>query len=435
MLNNNLQQKFINSYQKLFDDFGEVFIAFSGGLDSQVLLHLCAVIKQINPKLKLTAIHINHNLSKNAKKWDEHCKKICQELKVEYISRDIDVKGALTKKNKKSLEALAREMRYKIFAAILPKNAVLFTAHHADDLAETVLLQLFRGAGPKGLAAISANMPFANGMIVRPLLQFTRAEILEYAIANDLKWMEDESNQDEIFARNYIRHKIMPMIKMHWPGVTHAIARSALHCAETDDLLKILAADDLLKVKGDHPNTLLVSKLLEFDEKRQKNILRFWLHQLNLALPSTAKMEQILKTVLHSRYDAMPLVHWDDVEIRRFQDAIYAMPTLSLHDPMLILTWDLQQPLKLPNNLGILSAKFFNHHNCQIKTVIVKFRQGGEKCDSRLLKKIFQEQKIPSWQRNRIPLIYVADKLMQVVGYFVSKNWDKNCEIILEQQK
>lgn len=429
-MSNNLKQKFFDFYQKEFANCDEFFIAYSGGLDSHVLLHLCAAIRQENASLKLTAIHINHNLSANAQKWDQHCEKICRDLKIKYIAKNIDVKKSLRQKNKQSLEALARELRYKVFAKILPENGVLLTAHHADDLAETVLLQLFRGAGPKGLAAISEKNSFANGILLRPLLQFTRAEILEYAILHDLQWIEDESNIDEKFERNYIRHKVMPMIKLHWQGVTKAISRSAFHCAESDELLKALADEDLALVKTSFKNALSITKLLTLNTARQKNVMRYWLHQLNLALPATTKMQQILKTILHCRSDRNPLVHWDKVEIRRFKDNIYALHELTKQDVNLVFDWDLKQPLNLPNDLGTLVAKF----STIPKKVQIKFRRGGEKCDSHSLKKIFQEQEVPVWLRNRIPLVYLDNKLMIVVGYYVSKNWNENCTIELQPE-
>jgi len=401
----------------------QIFVAYSGGLDSHVLLHLLAQIRKVQPKLKLTAIHVNHNLSANAKKWNQHCKKVCKGLRVECVIKNVD---ATIKIKGHSPEEIARKLRYESFAEILPKNALLLTAHQANDQAETLLLQMFRGAGPKGLAAISTKVKFAKGWLVRPILDFSREELLQYAIEYKLKWIEDESNTNLKFDRNLIRHKLMPAVKKQWPGIIATLNRVSRHCAEASELLEDLAAEDLSKIIGANKKTLNLTSLKELTVIRQHNVLRFWLHSLQLSTPSEAKLNEIIRTIVNSRSDATPQVKWHGAEIRRFQDHLYAMSPLLSHNNKIVLRWDLNKPLKLPNDLGVLQVKIAPKFKATIatKTFTVQFRQGGEKLKlakrqgTHQLKKLMQEWRVPPWLRDRIPLVYCGAKIVAVIGYY-----------------
>lgn len=401
------------------------FVAFSGGVDSLVLLHSLYTLRQKNSKLKITAIHIDHGLSENSQNWAKHCISFCEKLEIPCIVKQIAVKVKLT--NKHSKEALARELRYEALVEVAvaseAKDPLLLTAHHADDQAETLFLQLFRGAGVKGLSAISERKTLTDKktgntiLLLRPLLFFSRAELLDYAKSENLHWVEDESNLDLKIARNFVRHKILPEIKNNWPEVLVTLRRSAENCQEASYLIDYLAKEDLQKVFGSVENTLSISKLLALENARQKNVIRYWIHNFNLPLPSSAKLTEIQKTVLLAASDRNPLVNWRGVEIRRFRDNLYAMSPLKPHDANLILSWDLKTPLKLPGDLGTLKVKW-NEENFTIDTtkITVQFRHGGEK-----LKKIFQEKSIPPWLRDRIPLIYYGEKLMIIVGVKICK--------------
>lgn len=408
----------------------EFWVAYSGGMDSHVLLHSLTQLRSLHPEIKITAIHINHALSANAEAWNEHCRKICTQLQVDYVDKTIDVKTQLKKKH--SMEAVARKLRYAIFADYLPKDACLLTAHHADDQAETVLLQLLRGAGVKGLAGIAAKTNFGKGWLVRPLLEFSRQDLFAYAKERDLKWIDDESNLDLKINRNYVRSKILPLLTQRWLGVTKTLNQVAKNAADADELLNILAVEDYANVVGDVANTLSVTKLLNLSAARQRNVLRFWLSQLNFSIPSSIKLEHIQKDVLHCQIDATPLVHWHGAEVRRYLDNIYAMPPLMPHDAAGEFIWDLKQDLVLPK-VGILRASF-NDGAQNVVPVIVKFRRGSE-ClrmpgrGTHALKKMFQEWKIPTWQRDRIPLIYRDDELLVVAGYCVGEGWDDGIRI------
>lgn len=209
-----------------FTNKTKFLIAYSGGMDSHVLLHSIHDLRRQNPLLKIRAVHIHHGLNPNADYWVKHCSAICEQLNIELIVKTINVK-----KNKHSLEALARELRYQEFIKIINTDECLLTAHHADDQAETLLLQLFRGGGPKGLAAMPKYKNFAQGSFLRPLLEFSRKDLYDYACKNQLNWIEDDSNENIGHDRNFVRHKLMPIITERWPGILTTLARSAEHCA------------------------------------------------------------------------------------------------------------------------------------------------------------------------------------------------------------
>lgn len=406
----------------LLADKKKIFIAYSGGVDSHVLLHLLVQIREEIPKLRLTAVHINHGLSINAKKWEKHCLQTCKDLNVPCIVKNVDAKSKIVDY---SPEEVARNLRYKVFAEILPHDALLVTAHQANDQAETLLLQLFRGAGPRGLAAMPIIMQFAKGWLLRPLLSFSRDELLSYAAEYKLKWLEDESNTNVKFARNLLRQRLIPLIKKNWPGIVIALNRVANHCAAANELLEDLAVEDLEKVSGGNKDTINTQELKKLTLARQSNVLRFWLYNLKLPIPSTAKVQEIIRTVVHARNDAMPIVKWRGAEVRRFQNHLYAMVPLLVHNNKVVLRFYLRRPLKLPGELGVLHAKTSEKFKANYKNKIftVRFRQGGEELklgtrNTHKLKKLMQEWQIPPWLRERVPLICCNKRIVAVVGYY-----------------
>lgn len=402
-------------------------IGYSGGLDSHVLLHAMATIRKQHPEINLQAIHLNHGLSVNAEKWIEHCQKVCAALAVELIVKNIKIDAA-----NQSWEAAARAVRYQIFAEHLSADTDLLTAHTKNDQAETLLLQLLRGAGVKGLAAMPMRKKFATSFLLRPLLNFTREQLVSYASHHQLVWVEDESNSNLQYDRNFVRHQILPIIQQRWPDILNSLARSAKHCAEADTVITHLAQDDLQQVYCKEEKVLSIKKLLLLSESRQKYVVREWLQRLHFPLPSEIKLRQILHEVLLCAPDAKPKIEWQGTEIRRYQDKLYALAPLPLHDANWSSVWDIKMPLVLPNNLGELSAKITVGDGLLLASeqpLMVRFRQGGERCrpvgrsGSHPLKKLFQEWQVPPWLRDRIPLIYVGDQLAAVAGYCVCENY------------
>jgi tRNA(Ile)-lysidine synthase len=397
-------------------------IAYSGGMDSHVLLHSMNNLCEQNPLLKIRAIHVHHGLSVNADSWVKHCTTVCEQLNIELIVKYVNVKSK--SKNKHSLESLARTLRYQEISKTIYADECLLTAHHINDQAETVLLQLFRGAGPKGLAAMPKYKNFAPGYFLRPLLEFNRKELHDYAIKNQLQWIEDESNENIGHDRNFVRHQLMPIIQQRWSGMLTTLTRSAEYCAQATDLLEVLAQQDYLLAKGSAPNTLSISHLITLGTNRCNNLIRHWLQKLNLSIPSSIKLQHVLNDVLLCRTDAQPCVHWDGVEIRRYRDDLYAMQPLSTIETEIAIQWNLTADLKLPHNLGILTPQSLKDNGINIdanKNITVRFRHSGDKCKiknregSHSLKKIFQERGIPPWKRNRVPLIFQGEELVGII--------------------
>jgi tRNA(Ile)-lysidine synthase len=359
------------------------YVAFSGGLDSHVLLHF---LKQEFSELNLKAIHVNHQLQPQATQWETHCKKVC---------RDLDIPLTITRvkinpRAGESLEAVARQKRYAVFKKILRKNDVLFTAHHQDDQAETVLLQLFRGAGLRGVSAMPVVSSLDKGFLIRPLLSFNRYFLLDYAKNNQLNWIEDPSNQDTRFDRNYLRQLIFPALKKRWPEIAKTLTRFAAHSAQQENLLSTKAAKDI--------------------DAEEKNKLRHQILKHKLDLPPEKVLNEILN-ISHAKTDKNPIVTWGDNQCRRYKHKLYFMKASSL------------QPALSRQDINWLKKNL--PFSLDDKNIHIGYRTGGEKIKlkknqpTKTLKNLFQEWHVPTWERDKIPLIYYKKKLIAVTGYAI----------------
>ncbi|MEA2081021.1 MAG: tRNA lysidine(34) synthetase TilS, partial [Pseudomonadota bacterium] len=327
----------------------EYWVAFSGGVDSHVLLQLLARARRQLPGT-LAAVHVNHQIQQQSGDWEIHCRSVCEELRIPFHL--LRVQGRA--RTGESPEAAARTARYRALADWLPSNAVLITAQHQDDQAETLLLQLFRGAGPRGLAAMPENTALGHGRLLRPLLEISRKAILSYAREHRLRWIEDPSNTDTRYDRNLLRQRIMPELQQHWPGLSKVLARAAGHQADQVELAQALAALDYRVCWRSDSGCLSVSVLQGLPPARQRNLIRYWLEQAGLPLPSQVLLERIRAEMLSGREDASPLVHWPGSEVRRFRDGLYSMTPLPVHDPSSRYRWDFREPLNLDQAGGIL---------------------------------------------------------------------------------
>ncbi len=406
-----------------YADSANFWLAYSGGLDSQVLLH---ALSQLLPLTRLRAIHVNHSWHVDALKWAQLCQHSCERLGIDCEVITVDARA----KAGQSPEAYARRLRYKAIAERIPAGDYLLTAHHRDDQAETLLLQLLRGSGLRGLASIPFCQAFAKkAYLMRPLLKFSRAELYAYAKAQQLIWIEDSSNTDLRFNRNFIRHRALMLIQQRWPQANKTLARTAENISEAHGLLEEIAHDDWNRVQGPDFNTLIISALLNLSVARRRNVLRYWLSRLNFPIPSQKQLQQI-EALFVSKVDASPQVNWAGVQLRRYRDSLYA---LNLENeqvlPHSVVSWRLNQTLLLPK-LGLLTASktLGQGLTCSLmeqRQVEVDFRHGGERFHSsdRLgshpLKKLFQEWGVPPWQRNKIPLIFYQQELIAVAGYAV----------------
>lgn len=435
-------------------DGARLWIGFSGGCDSTVLLHLLHQL-QAQLQIELRAIHINHSLSPFADEWTEHCRKVCAELDVPFVAVKVDAKP----KQGESPEDAARRARYNAIMGQFAAGDYLCTAHHQDDQAETLLLQLLRGAGPKGLAAMAMQSPLGNATQLRPMLHLSREEIQHYAEANNLQWVDDHSNSDTGYNRNYLRHEVMPLLKQRWPSAARTISRGAEHCAEAAELLQHLAEQDFQRCSrrvcstkcfgheaqhspggtvpdstSFHPGFRLnIAAMQQLPLARQKNLLRYWIAISRLSLPSEVKLMHIIRDVMEAAEDRMPCVAWPGAEVRRYDGELYIMPPLPPIDPGLIIPWpELVRPLSLTDGRSLV-AQAADHHGAlsaarlQQGRVTIRFRQGGERIQPagashhKSLKQLLQERRIPFWLRDRTPLVYVDDELVAVVGVCVTQ--------------
>ncbi len=425
----------VTSLQPLFGSLQQIskyIVAFSGGMDSTVLLHVMHKLK-----LPMHVIYVNHHLQKDSNQWEQHCIEICKDWNI-----PISIAHAkLDKGIKKNIEESARNARYKLLFEFVKEQHCLVTAHHRNDLAETLLLQLLRGSGPAGLAAMAQEYDAAAGKHIRPLLAYTRAQLLEYAQANHLTWIEDASNDCLDFNRNYIRKEIMPNLLERWPGVLQTFSRVTELQAEAIECLSALAKLDLQKAKTEHTQILLVSPLRELNLVRLKNALRAWIQEHNIRVPSSRRMEQICTDIIYKDdMDSSPVQTWVEGEVRRYRDRLYIMTPLTEHDATQTYQWNLNEPLYIESLNRTLQPSDLKRNGVKlpqdVQELTVRFRIGGERLKPfgqkhhRSLKNLFQEAKIPPWERDRIPLLFYKDQLISVLGYWNVENFCETKDLV-----
>lgn len=400
-------------------------IALSGGLDSTVLADALARTRLRHGR-SLRAVHVDHRLHPDSGAWCEHCRALARRLGIEFVAEvaEIDVKAGT------GLEAAARASRYSILAAHLDHNDWLLSAHHRDDQAETLLLNLLRGSGPAGLAGIGKINRFAQGWLVRPLIDVSRAEFEAYAAESDLEWVEDPSNRDQRFDRNYLRHTVLPLLESRWRDAAGRLARSADLAAEASDLLEDLGRADLQSVGGT-PARIDIGGLNALSRPRQRNLLRLALRESGLPLPGAARLESVLEQLVQAREDAQPLVTWSGAEARRFRGMLYLLPDSLPDVPPEDMVLRLDEPLELGPGMGTLSLSRPEAVGLSPDTIArgltIRFRAGGESIrpcgqgQTKKLKKLLQEQGVVPWMRDRIPLVYAADRLVAVAGLWIAE--------------
>lgn len=405
----------------------QIVLAFSGGIDSRVMLDLLATYRDIHPQHSYLVIHIHHGLSPYAQEWLIKCQSWAKEADLPFLGLRVclDLKG-------QSIEKVAREARYQAIKSKIKPQALVLTAQHFDDQVETFLLALKRGSGPTGLAGMPQIRPFGEGLLLRPFLNITREQIEQYAKQQGLLWLEDESNQDERFDRNFIRHSWLPLAKERWPAISKSIYRAARFCAEQESLLDELLAEHLYQAMQSDGG-LSIAAISQYSVKMQSALIRRWYKkQTNTAL-SQAQLQQVFQCVISAADDANPKMTMSCWQLRRYQQVIYVIPQFSD-----VSSWQeniiVDQKLELPDGLGFLtlsSQKTNSSHQLMLSAahlnqpIRVCFdgqgivahpcgRQGRRK-----LKKLYQEYGVPSWLRKRTPLIFYGDKLAAVAGLFV----------------
>jgi len=386
------------------------WVGYSGGLDSTVLLHLLA---SANLSVKISAIHVNHQISANANLWQQCCEEFCRRLNIDCVSEKVIVEN-----RGKGIEDAARSARYAVFEKYLKPDDVLFTGHHADDQAETLLLRLLRGAGIKGLSGISAKRRFGNATICRPLLAMTRDELLAYAQQHQLQWIEDESNFSEAYDRNYLRLKVMPLLQSRWPGMQKKWSQATSLCSETDLLLTEIAREDLSRLDNRNERvgkSINLKKFKSLSVPRQHNVIRYWLEINGYSTPEQQHWQQVDEQFASNETDVKIDVHWGNVSLRLFQLKIFLLPVVL---PQLSLIMKEVEQSKTEN---LLKKDLPNIH--------LRSRVGGERCrpanrtHSQTLKKCLQEFALEPWLRDQVPLVYSNDNLVAVGDLWVCADY------------
>ncbi|MGZ8217778.1 tRNA lysidine(34) synthetase TilS [Methylomagnum sp.] len=430
------------------------WIAYSGGLDSRVLLRLCAELRgndcrsgfsptpshdwtgraKARPTTpgpyNFAAVHVHHGLQAAADGWAEQCRAVCEAENIPFRLLRVDARP----QPGQSPEEAARAARYQALRSIMRPGDTLLTAQHRDDQAETLLLQLLRGAGLAGLAAMPERAEFEPGFLLRPLLGFSRRELREYAEFHRLDWAEDPSNQDVGYDRNFIRHRVMPLLTERWPAAAETLSRSAGHCAEAHATLTALARD-LFKTAGNpERGTLLIDHLLNCSDADRRLVLREWLRARGHRMPSAKVLDRVLNEALTAAPDRNPVIRWPEGEIRRYRNELYLLPPAAPFNPNAEIPWAGSEPLTLPDANGALVATLTEGPGLapelwRTGTITVRYRQGGESLrpsgrqDSHELKKLCQEAGIPPWQRQRIPLVYIDGRLAAVGGWWIEQSF------------
>ncbi|MGZ9737317.1 tRNA lysidine(34) synthetase TilS [Pseudomonas sp. GNP012] len=390
-------------------------IAFSGGLDSTVLLHLLAHLAKTESLPALCAIHVHHGLQAVADAWPEHCRSVCATLGVSLQIVRVQVQPGA------SLERAARDARYHTFAEVTGPGDVLLTAQHRDDQAETLLFRLLRGAGVRGLSGMPRQRSLGKGHLLRPLLDVTRAELEAYASTHGLSWIEDPSNQDRQYSRNYLRHQVLPVLVQRWPQAVATMARSAAHLTEAQGLLEELADMDLRNANSVSEfawlglRSLELASLAQLSDARQRNALSHWLEPLT-RLPDTDHWSG-WQDLRDASGDACPVWRLADGELQRAGGRIWWLSGRWLRPLPVAGVWqDPRSPLVTPDN-GTLSL------TGQIPDgpLQIRYREGGEVMalpgrGHRDLKRLLNESGVPSFVRGRLPLLYKDGQLLAVAN-------------------
>ena len=409
----------------------KLVVALSGGVDSVVLLHLLSRFDMSLYPVTLQAYHVNHGLSEHAEKWTLFCQQLCETWSIPIICSQV----SLVKKSRTSIEALAREARYQCFKETMQTGDVILTGHHQDDQLETLLLALKRGSGSTGLQGIRLSQRFFNGHLLRPLLLFSRQQLLEHAKYYDLTWVEDESNTNIEFDRNFLRQQITPQLKARWPGIAKAASRSAQLCQEQQTLLDEVAEEDCLRCESFHfsQSTLCIKTLNTFSAARRNNVFRFWLKRNGLQYPSQKQLSVLWQEVALAAEDKQPKLTLTTHHIHRYQGRLYLVSIpgqKKTHRIMTPVQWQGERELTLiPNELTVdfsrVSPELAEHHVIEccfredLQAQLTCLPIGRHK--ARYIKKLLHEYQVPPWSRDKVVFVLLDKQLVCAVDLWQCK--------------
>ena len=402
-----------------------ICLALSGGLDSMVLLTLMHA--HLSEKYKIRAIHVNHNLHENSDAWSIFCKEQCEKMNIELMIKSIHPES-----DGFGLEANARDQRYAVIRESLNSNETLLTAHHKDDQLETILFRIFRGTGVDGLRGIIRFRDDGINIIFRPLLSYSRADLEHYASIKDIEWIEDISNEDSSFDRNYIRNHLTPKIKERWSAADDSAHRLSLIATENYELLNEVASEDLSE--GNTFKSISISNFNSYSIPRIKNMIRYLIERNNMRMPSMHILNSgIHDLIMDDKKSAE--IKWSENVIRRFNGRLYflnkdeVMPYEATED----ISWSINEPINLRHPIGRLETIITDGTGISLDkcstNLQIKFRKGGEKMffnthnGSKTLKDYFNEKKILPWARDKIPLIYDDQHLICIGDLWINENF------------
>lgn len=398
-------------------------VAYSGGMDSHVLLHALVALRQSHGR-RVRAIHVDHNLQPAAADWAAHCAAVCAALAVPLTVERVTV----TDIARDGLEQAARRARYRALRRQLAAGEVLLTAHHRDDQAETLLLQLLRGTGVRGLAGMAPLTERSGYRVARPLLRWGRAALAEYARSMALECIDDPSNGDPALARNFLRHRIIPALASRWPEVQEQLARSARHTLEATALLDEVATIDQASC-ATADGGLSITALQLLSSARRSNVIRFWLRQ-RTRLPAEPVLRQVLRQIDCPSVTARAQVAWPEGEVRRYRDQLTFATATTVAEAEWAADWHPSVPLPLPGDgyrLCVKHARGAGLKRLHLESAPwrVQWRRGGERCllpgraHRHKLKKLLQAAGIPPWERERLPLVYIDGELAAIADRWV----------------
>ena len=422
--------RLIGSLEAELESFSatRIRVAYSGGPDSVVLLHLLSRVPGARA-IGLEAVHVDHRMHCASQDWVRHCRRFCDAHGIPLEVLTVDP----SRYHGKGPEDAARRARYAALAAGSGCGTLTATAHHRDDLAETVLMRLLRGSGPAGLAGIPPRRRFGSGWLWRPLLEVPREVLRDYATQHALPSVNDPSNSDRRLDRGFLREEVMPVLRRRWSNPASALARVAAHQREALSLLESLAARDHREAV-DARGAFSIAATRDWPSERSANALRHWIAERGLPLPDSSQLTRIRKEVIGARSDARPVLRWPGAELRRYRGRLYAHPPPPFFDPGREHVWEnIAVPLELDH--GRLWAEAARGGGGCARRVSddplsVRFRRGGERAQpggrdrSQTLKNLFQEYGVPPWERGRLPLLYAGDRLAAVADLWVSRGFE-----------
>lgn len=399
----------------------DLVLALSGGLDSVVLLDLLLGLRQ-KLGFRLSALHVDHGINPASGRWADFCGALCRAREVSLEQARVAVRRGPGE----SLEAAAREARYGVFRRQTADFVVL--AHHLDDQAETLLLQLLRGAGVKGMSAMpQAGAPPSGRRpaLLRPLLEVPRRALESYARERGLSWVEDDSNLDLSFDRNYLRHQVLPLLEKRFPAYRKALLRASRHLAEAGQLLDQLARGDAARVEMEDGLDLEAMRAL--GPARAKNFLRDYLERQGMPMPSARRLDEMLRQLWNAGPDAAVRVALGEREMRRFRGRAYLQRKMAPAAAGLRRPWRGETALELPELGGVLAFEpatgaGIGRERLAAGPVTVRARRGGERMrpdcrrPERTLKNLLREAGLPPWHRQALPLLFCGERLVWAPG-------------------